>query len=307
LRLRQLFVSDTGALHPPWRIVVFCIATVGALIVSAVIVGPLITRFFRLMGVVGVTNEAWVEAAGLLGGTALAVRVLDKRSWREVWLDSDAARPSLLSLGFALGALAIAIPMLGLIAIGWLDHDPSAPGSWFGAMSRISLLLLPAALMEELLTRGYILSVLREWWGWRAAVFATSVGFGLLHLSNNGATPGSVAMVTLAGFFLAAVLYVTKSLYATWMAHFAWNWTIAAVFHSAVSGYPLESPDYRYVDAGPDWATGGEWGPEGGFPAALGMIAGMALLIVGRDRYLKRAAAITATHNDQRLDSQRES
>ena len=53
---------------------------------------------------------------------------------------------------------------------------------------------------------------------------------------------------------------------------------MAVVFHAAVSGFPLEAPGYRYVDAGPDWATGGEWGPEGGLPAALGMVGGIALL-----------------------------
>jgi hypothetical protein len=62
------------------------------------------------------------------------------------------------------------------------------------------------------------------------------------------------------------------------MAHFAWNWTMAVLFHTAVSGIRMESPGYRYVDAGPDWATGGAWGPEGGVLAALGMLAGMAFL-----------------------------
>jgi len=144
-------------------------------------------------------------------------------------------------------------------------------------MVRVSMLLLPAALFEELVARGYILSVLKEWWGWTWAIVATSVAFGLFHLSNNGVTAESVALVVLAGFFLAGVLYATKSLYAAWMAHFAWNWTMAVVFHTAVSGYPLEAPGYRYVDAGPDWATGGEWGPEGGIPAGLGMGAGAGL------------------------------
>jgi hypothetical protein len=53
---------------------------------------------------------------------------------------------------------------------------------------------------------------------------------------------------------------------------------MAALFHASVSGYPFESPYYRYVDSGPDWATGGEWGPEGGIPAALGMVAALAIL-----------------------------
>src|SRR5207247_455408 len=107
----------------------------------------------------------------------------------------------------------------------------------------------------ELLTRGYLLTVLRDAWGWPAAVGATSVAFGLLHLRNAGADAQSVILVSLAGVFLATVRIVTGSLYSAWAAHFAWNWTMAALFHAPVSGYAFDAPAYRYVDAGPDWAT----------------------------------------------------
>jgi uncharacterized protein len=136
--------------------------------------------------------------------------------------------------------------------------------------------LLPAALAEELLARGYVFSVIRDASDWRWSLGATSIGFGLLHLQNNGATPASLAMVMLAGVFLGLVRVATGSLYAAWMAHFSWNWTMAALFHTAVSGYPFEAPVYRYVDAGPNWATGGVWGPEASVPAGLSM-----LLVVG--------------------------
>ncbi|HTK51644.1 MAG TPA: CPBP family intramembrane glutamic endopeptidase, partial [Gemmatimonadaceae bacterium] len=106
---------------------------------------------------------------------------------------------------------------------------------------------------------------------------ATSIAFGLLHLGNPDAGAASIVLVTLAGVFLASVVYATRSLYAAWAAHFAWNWTMAVLFHTAVSGFPLEAPGYRYVDAGPDWATGGAWGPEGGVPAGLGMIIGVGI------------------------------
>jgi hypothetical protein len=38
-----------------------------------------------------------------------------------------------------------------------------------------------------------------------------------------------------------------------------------------VSGLAMEAPRYRLVDAGPDWATGGAWGPEGGWFAAVSL------------------------------------
>ena len=287
---RQFFYTDAGALRAPWRITIFFALTIVAFILAEAIVGPIVTLGFRLIGVRGVSNETWVQSVALLAATWACLRWIDKRPWSDVWLGGEAARPALLAFGFVLGALAIAVPVVALIAGDWLQETPGGTGSWVAAAFRISVFLLPAALLEELATRGYLLSVLREAWGWIWAVAVTSAGFGLLHLANEGATLGSLALVTLAGVFLAVVLYATKSLYAAWMAHFAWNWMLAVVFHTAVSGYPLESPRYRYVDAGPDWATGGQWGPEGGVPAGLGMSAGglVAYFFARRMRVVRR-------------------
>jgi membrane protease YdiL (CAAX protease family) len=130
--------------------------------------------------------------------------------------------------------------------------------------------------------RGYPFLVLREAAGPGLAVALTSVVFGVLHLQNPGATVASVAVVTLAGVFLAGVLLATGSLWAAFTAHLAWNWTMSGLLHAAVSGLPFATPDYRVVDAGPDWLTGGAWGPEGGAGAAGGML--LALI------YLRRRA-----------------
>jgi membrane protease YdiL (CAAX protease family) len=278
---QQILYSSTGRLKPVWRIVVFSIATILSLLVSAMLVGPLLSSAFGLLGL-RVSNESWVFAIGFLAGTAITLHV-ENRPWSDVWMGPDAARPALLARGFAVGAACIGVPIVLLVAAHWLGLETGRGGSWWGGAIRITLVLLPAALFEELMTRGYLLSVLREWWGWKWAILATSAGFGLMHWWNAGATPESLALVTLAGFFLVAVLYVTKSLYAAWMAHFAWNWVMAVIFHTAVSGTPFEAPDYRYFDAGPNWATGGDWGPEGGIPAAIGMIAGTMFLLRRRN------------------------
>jgi membrane protease YdiL (CAAX protease family) len=251
----------------------------GFLAVSGVAVGVLQLLATYIAGAPhGDVANAVLATLALLISTAFFVKIVDRKPWSAVWLDASAADPRKLGLGFVLGAFAIGIPTAMLILAHWLVNSRAAPGSWIAAAVSASALLLPAALLEELSTRGYILSVLRDVWGWYPAVIVTSIVFGLLHLMNNGVSVQSVLLVILAGFFLAAVLFVTKSLYAAWMAHFAWNWTMAAVFHVAVSGIPLKTPNYRYVDAGPNWATGGVWGPEGGIFAGLGMLAGLAVL-----------------------------
>jgi len=297
---KGIFFTEGGALRAPWRIAVFAALSLVAVVVLSSLAQPVIGWLFGPAATMSLTAQAWLETLGALAGTAVTLRVVDRRPWSDVWLGRDAARPSLLAFGFAIGALAIGLPILFLLLVHWLKNGGSAPGSWIAAAMRLTLFLAPAALLEELLTRGYILSVIREAWGWGWAVGLTSVAFGLLHVLNAGATTGSVLLVTLAGLFLAAVVYVTRSLYAAWMAHLAWNWTMAVIFHAAVSGYPMEAPGYRYVDAGPDWATGGPWGPEGGIPAGLGMCAGIAYLLVRR-----RRSGLTERHGEASEDTRR--
>jgi membrane protease YdiL (CAAX protease family) len=210
---------------------------------------------------------------------------VDHRGWDYVGLDRTAARPQVLVTGSVLGLLPIAVPSIALLATGQLDKVPAEPGSWWSAAAVSLANLLPAAFAEEILMRGYVFSVLREAIGWKWTIIVTSIGFGLLHLGNPGSDAQSIALVTMAGFFLAAVYLATRSLWAATMAHFVWNWFMAAFLHAPVSGLPVSTPDYKVVDSGPDWLTGGAWGPEGGFAAAVGMFV---IVIYLHARHLRR-------------------
>lgn len=283
---RAFWFAPGGTLRVPWRILLFCALLVPCGFLAASTIGPIVTTLYAASGLRPEAAD-WVELAAILLATVVVLRLVDRRPWATIGLGRDDARPALLARGFVIGALAIGIPILLLMAVHWLVPAPGERESWFPATARVSIFLLPAALAEELLFRGYIFSVLRSIWGWRITLVVTSLLFGLVHLMNPGATLRSVSLVVLAGLFLGGILVATGSLYASWMAHFAWNWTMAVVFHTAVSGiagYPMEFPDYRYVDHGPDWATGGIWGPEGGAAGGIGMVGGMAYLFARRRR-----------------------
>jgi membrane protease YdiL (CAAX protease family) len=269
--------APSGALRAPWRITIFVVVTVVAFIASSALLGPLVTRASAAASAPG-AGDSVLACAALLASTFVCVRLVDHRGWDSVWLGRRAARPSRLGEGFVVGALAIALPCLALVAAGQLRFASAPAASWWAAAARVSWFLLPAALLEELLTRGYLFAVLRESLGWRPALAATSVVFGLLHVPNNGATVETITMVTLAGVLLGAIVLATGSLYAAWMAHFGWNWAMAVPLHSPVSGFPLATPNYQLVDAGPRWLTGGTWGPEGGLAAAAGMMAALIYL-----------------------------
>ena len=274
---RGFFFTPAGALRAPWRIGVFLVATIVVAMLLQMLVYPLAVAIARPLGL-QIKAYPWIEPLALLAGTAIALRRVDRRPWADVWMGREASRPGALARGTLLGALGIGVPTALLLATGWLRAIPAADGSSGVEALRLAFFLAPAALMEELLVRGYIFAVLRDALGWPWALTATSLVFGLLHLANPGADVQSIVMVTLAGFFLGVVLLALRSLYAAWAAHFAWNWVMAALYHVPVSGGAMQTPDYRVIDTGPDWATGGLWGPEGGLGAALGMLAGLAYL-----------------------------
>jgi membrane protease YdiL (CAAX protease family) len=227
----------------------------------------------------------WISLASVVIATWVMVRRVDKLPWREVGLDAPAASPPTVIKGAVLGGLTIGVASLLLLATHMLRIDPTGPGNWWGQAGHSTILLLPAAFFEELFIRGYVFAILRRAAGWKMALIITSVVFGLLHVTNPGADAESILAVIVAGFFLGVVFLATRSLYAAGAAHFAWNWVMSGALHIAVSGIQSNDPDYRVVDSGPDWLTGGPWGPEGGIAAVAAMFV---VLFYLYGRHLRR-------------------
>lgn len=280
MNARALLHAPDGTLRAPWRLAGFLLLTVAFLLLF----GGVIAVVARRPPSPG--ESTWMLLAALAASHVVMLRGIDRLPWSTVGLDRAAASPRLLCLGLLLGALAIGAPSAVLLGVGLLDAQPmpGGAGAWWSFAVRMALFLLPAALWEELVFRGYPFAVLRRGIGAPGALLVTSVLFGAAHAQNQ---PGSVlplVLVTLAGVFLGVILLVTRSLWAAWMAHFSWNFVMAALLHTEVSGIPFAPPGYRVTDAGPDWLTGGSWGPEGGVPAGLGMIAVLAYLFARRGR-----------------------
>ena len=279
-----------------WRFAVFVLASsVGVLGCRAVI--PAAASV--LEAATGVRLPAFVItlSIGMLIGHWWTFRQAEPGGWHKVMLDRSALTWRAVLGGAALGGAAVGVPSALLLAIGWLRLEPMPAGNVLASAFFTLGLLVPAALWEELVARGYALALLRERLGARAAIAITSVAFGLMHLENRGATVQSIALVTLAGIFLGSIVVAMRSLYAAWSAHVAWNFVMAGVMHTSVSGLGMGTPSYRTVDAGPDWATGGMWGPEAGLFAGAGMLVAMLFLL------RRRAAPGEREGGDGRTDA----
>lgn len=272
-----------GAAAATGRVVARLAAFVGVSMVAVFVAPAFLYPFFRAASAVTGTHliaYGAMSCAAMLVGTVLTLRWFDE-SWAEATrLDAAARGHWKLLGGLATGWFAISVPIGVLIWTGTMRIVPAEPGNWWAAAGLSAAMIAPAALTEELTFRGYALTLLQRAWGTRVAVVVTSVAFGLMHLLNPGVSVQSVLIVALAGVFLAIVRLAFDSLWSAWMAHVAYNFVQLAVFHTAVSGIALPQPGYRAVSTGPEWLTGGSWGPEAGAAAALGMFVISFLLAV---------------------------
>lgn len=188
--------------------------------------------------------------------------------------------PLHLTLGGASGAALVALPIAVLFALGVYESVLFRGAS--PALLGVAALIGIAAMLEELAYRCLLFRLLERAWGTKVALFVQAVVFAVAHLENveQGGISDAVTMlvaVTLTGLLWAGVFVLARNLWVVAANHAAWNFTIL------LSGLPLSGiEDWRKLAplesrfAGPDWLTGGMFGPE----SSLLVIASTTVAIV---------------------------
>jgi len=113
--------------------------------------------------------------------------------------------------------------------------------------------------------------------------------FGFAHLGNPSATPLSTANTVLAGVLLAAAYLKTRALWLPIGLHWAWNFLMGPVLGLPVSGYRLGGLPGARV-SGPEWLTGGTYGPEGS--VVLTVVCAVATVWLWRSRSVAPSTAM---------------
>lgn len=263
-----------------WRLGSFGVGWILAQGIFESLAGPLFGALSRAAGE-PVAMYPFSMLVGVLAGSWAGFRFMDTAPWSLMGLGDHVWHPRRLLTGALIGTAAILVTAGILWVAQLLRFERVSPmafvgESWSGTALRLLLLLAPAALWEELAFRGYLYGVAQEAGGAShgplLARLTSSAVFGLVHLTNPGAGVRTTVIVMVAGWCLC-VLRERVGLPGAWTAHLAWNWVMAAVLHVPVSGLPFATPGYRAVVNGPEWVTGGPWGPEGGAVAALILLA----------------------------------
>lgn len=189
-----------------------------------------------------------------------------------------------LFLGIAV-AVSVVLFIFMLGGIRWGQEEGNVLGFLRTGLGSLWFFMLPAA-AEEVLFRGYLLQAIAETRGKLEALWSTSLAFGILHLTNPNTSLLGIGNIVVAGLFLGAVYLKTASLWWATGAHLGWNWGLGFLADAPVSGLELvDTPLYEPAMAGPDWISGGPFGPEGSLTATV--LLGVAAWMVWRSSILK--------------------
>lgn len=224
-----------------------------------------------------------VKIVTLLVAYAAWVRWRERRQVHELALRG--ALPEVLA-GLLLGGVLISVVMALLGGLGVYAVESVGSGAELLAVAgQLLPKILMGAVIEEVLFRLIVLRLLERSLGTVWALVLSSLAFGLAHVGNDGATPPiSLALGIEAGLLFGAAYLLTRRLWFCASLHLAWNFTQGAVFSLAVSGQQGEGWLRGRLN-GPDWLTGGAFGPEGSVVTlVLGLVATAGVLVLANRR-----------------------
>lgn len=222
-------------------------------------------------------------AIGITLATYLARRWLDKKSFRSLGVEVDHRTLTDLLAGFMIAGFMMGVIFLVELAFGWLHIEGFA---WQADSSArlwqdiflVTLLFILVGWTEELLSRGYHLQNLVEGLNLPVGVILSSLIFAILHQDNPSFSLGAFLGLFFAGLFFCFAYYRIGNLWVPIGLHIGWNIFEGVVFGFQVSGLVNLPKLIRQSVAGPDWVTGGAFGPEAGLILAGGLLVGIGLL-----------------------------
>lgn len=225
--------------------------------------------------------NALVAALLIVVSYVLWFRFYEKRAISEL---SPAGMGRWLIAGVPLGAVLQCLTILVIYLIG--DFRVVAVNSFLFAIPSL-VGAFTVAVFEEIIVRGIIFRLLEKRWGSYVALLLSALIFGALHLANpNSSLIAALGLAIQAGLLLGSAYIYARSLWFPIAVHFAWNFTETGIFRASVSGNAVSRSLLTTTIDGPDWLTGGKFGPEGSVQATLlCLVATVVLLLLSHRQH----------------------
>ena len=287
-RIKNFFINpDENRLRAGWRILIFW-AILMALSVSLQLLIRFVFGGLPHDPAVKDASRALLIAIVATIAVVIARRYIDKKPivslglamGRQSWLD--------LIFGFALSGLMVGAVFLILMSLGWLDVTQVMSLDTSGVTQLLLGFVavgLTVGWWEELAFRGMILQNMEEGLGLAWAIGISCVIYGVIHMINPNANWLSGLIIALIGYLRIFGYLRTRQLWLSMGMHAGWNFFQGPVFGFGVSGLKSKSL-VQHELSGPDWFTGGVFGPEAGLlcvAVVLLALGAMWLWTRGRD------------------------
>jgi uncharacterized protein len=278
--ISRIFISpNEKRLRAGWRLLIHFVAFVILFILLSIPVG--IAQYAGLSDTFVFLGSQAAFFIALTVTTWLARRFIDKRSFVSLGFRRPLAVRD-YAVGFVVAGIIMGAIYVAEWALGWLKFEGFAwqQESAVAVLSGLgvwAIIFIIGAWQEELLARGYWLQNMAEGVNLPFGLILSSILFGLLHGGNPNISIIALLLLMVAGVFLAYGYLQTKQLWLGIGLHMGWNYFEGNIFGFQVSGLDTFRLIHQTVN-GPDWITGGVFGPEAGLIVLPAMALGVALI-----------------------------
>ena len=175
--------------------------------------------------------------------------------------------PKSFSVGFIIGCIIICGSVLCYYLAGAYRIDNVDLGTFIISGFAFQMFI---AIAEEILFRGVIYRMIENKAGTVTALIISSLLFGFMHIFNENATLWSSFAISIeAGVLLGLAYRFSKNLWMPIGIHCAWNFLLGTIWGLPVSGMSMGRSLFISTYEGPQWLTGGDFGPENSVPTVL--------------------------------------
>lgn len=271
---REVFINNKHQFRAGWRITAYFVLLF-ILFIPAAFMLTWASNTFKETPLIKEAINTAISAIVVGLSAFILLRFLDKRKFVSIGLMLNPQAWKELGWGLLIGFLMLSTAVGLMWSLGYeeIKISPNGAGYLFMGFLGNILLYIAVGFNEEILFRGYVFQAFIEGTNKWIPLIILSVLFGFAHFFNPNFSWFGFVNIVLAGVLLSLAYIQTKSLWLPIGIHIAWNFTQGYVWGLPVSGTTVVMPLTVSQETGPDFITGGTFGPEGGAACTLVCLA----------------------------------
>ena len=265
-------------LRSGWRIGIFFLITA---MCTTVITEPVVKLLKMIPGLPMEVAGTFIFYLTTTLAVWLVLRFVDKRPFKSIGVTFASGWGKQLFQGFLFGSGMLTVIFVIEYSTGMVVIEFRGVNMVEGSIIFLNSILLYTFVGygEEFLFRGYFYQTFIEGSSSLIATLTISLVFALAHSQNPNVSLFGLINVGLAGIWFSIAYLKTKALWLPIGLHISWNFFQGFVYSYPVSGTTSERVQIgTAIVNGPEWLTGGTFGPEGGALATLMLIIGTFLI-----------------------------